>query len=218
MNDNFHAIERLPVATAGKIIIAAASLLAAAAYCEWFWVTKIPAAHWGDAIVVWGLGIGVNFAFLAVSSLVIMALGCSGIPNWYFAPWRFEREGRIYRWTGIQLLVALFRLTGYEGLMRKDIPVRYDLEALRSYADSTRGADATHTLSGICTAVFAIAMELSYPLLGTMGIWFGNVLVNIYPIMLQRYNRPRVERIIRRFGRNSKSNSIEPSESRGAAE
>ncbi|MEQ8667907.1 MAG: hypothetical protein RIC12_01980 [Pirellulales bacterium] len=211
-------MEIWPAVTAGKIIVAAVSFVAAAAYCEWVLATMIPAEHRRDAAVVWGYPIIVNFTFLAVSSVVIVNLGYSGIPDSYFAPQRFEREGRIYRWTGIQLLVALFRLTGYERLMRKNIPVRYDLEALRKYADSTRGADVIHMLSGICTAVFTIAMGLRYPLLSTKGIWLGNVLVNLYPVMLQRYNRPRVERLIRRLERNSKFNSTGESNPHGSAE
>jgi len=193
--------------------------MATFAYCEWWLVTKIPDGHRGDAIVEWGYAIIVNFSFLATSSVVLIyILGGSVFPDSYFAPQRFEREGKIYRRTGILLLVAFFRFTGYERLMRKSIPVRNDLEALRYYSEVTRGSEANHVLAGICTVVLTISMGPRYPLHGTEWLWITNVLVNVYPVMLQRYNRPRVERIIRRLERNSKTKCTEPSDPDGAVE
>jgi len=38
------------------------------------------------------------------------------------------------------------------------------------------------------------------------------VLINLYPVLLQRYNRPRVERLILRLEQASRNKSTEPSD------
>lgn len=186
----------------GKITTAAALLLATFAGCEWYG-TKIPPTHWAYAIFV-------NFIFLAVSTALMTALELPLFSKTYFVPNRFERHGRIYRWTGIQTFVATLRFVGWEKLWRNQIPVRNDLAALRKYADGTRGSEAVHIVAGVCTVGLTLSIALRHSLVDTKWLWLVNTLINLYPVMLQRYNRPRVERLILLLERRTNAKSTEP--------
>jgi hypothetical protein len=183
--------------TVGKITIATVVLAAAVAYCEWL-ATVIAPDHWA-------YGFAVNFAFLAAFTAVLTALELPILPDSYFSPKSFELNGRIYRWTGIQAFVAFLRLIGWERFWRKSIPVLNDRTALRKYSDSTRGSEAVHMTAAVFTAVFTLTVAFRHSFVGTMWLWGFNVLVNAYPVMLQRYNRPRVDRLLRRLERNTES-------------
>ena len=203
-------MESSPNVTAGKITIATVVLGVAVLYCEWL-ATIIPPEHWG-------YGFCVNFAFLAAFTAVLTALELPILPNSYFTPKTFEREGQIYRWTGIQPFVAFLRLIGWERFWRKSIPVRNDVASLRKYSQSTRGSEAVHMVAAIFTALFTMTVAIRHSFVGTGWLWGFNVLVNAYPVMLQRYNRPRVDRLLRRLERKCVQDSTEQSDRHGAAD
>ena len=190
--------------TVGKFAIATVLLLVTFAGCEWYG-TKLPPTHLAYAVFV-------NFIFLAVATALTTALELPLLPQSYFAPKQLEGNGRIYRWTGLVAFVSVLRLIGWERLWRKQTPIRSDLDALRAYADGTRGAEAIHVVAGVCTLGLTLSIALRYTLIATKWLWLVNVLVNLYPVMLQRYNRPRVDRLILRLERATNAESTEPSD------
>ena len=156
--------------------------------------------------------------FLAVATALTVALELPLFSSSYFESKRFERKGRIYRWTGIQLFVAFLRLIGWERMWRKQSPVQNNGDALRKYAESTRGAEAIHAMAGLCIFALSVSIALRYSWSGTKWLLLVNAVVNLYPVMLQRYNRPRVERLLRRFDSDSPNETrTEQSDGRRAA-
>jgi len=188
----------------GKIAITAVLLIATFAGCEWY-ATMVPPTHWGYAIAV-------NFGFLSVATAVLTATELDLFRPSYFASKRFERNGSIYRWTGIQAFVAFLRFIGWEKFWRRAIPVLKEPDALRKYADSTRGSEAVHVVAGVCMMALTTSIAIRHSWAETKWLWLVNVLINLYPVLLQRYNRPRVERLILRLERASRNKSTEPSD------
>lgn len=69
--------------------------------------------------------------------------------------------------------------------------------ALREWVDRTRSAERGHLvllLAGAFTAAWAAWIGWSG---WAIGLTAGNVLFNLYPILLQRYNRCRIDRLQR---------------------
>jgi hypothetical protein len=172
-----------------KLTTAFIITLAAMYLC--IWATKIMSAgHWGYAIAV-------NFLFMIVFNLVLDFLLKSRYKSGYFASRPFEQDGTIYRWLGVKYFVFLLRLIGWERLLRKDQPITNDLDALRSYRTTTKSSEAAHVLAAICVAAITVWTAWTHSLGHIHWLILFNILLNLYPVMLQRYNRPRVSRLIR---------------------
>ncbi len=120
--------------------------------------------------------------------------------SWYFEPKRFERAGgcRIYRLAGVRIfkrylptsgdLVSRWR--GISRIKRTDGGLRL---AVVRYERITRSYEARHifgALSMLAINWWAIAVH-------GKGSWIAllaaNALINGYPMMIQRYNRVRLE-------------------------
>lgn len=177
----------------GKFAIATAVLVGVFAGCEWY-ATLIPPTHWAYAIFT-------TFIFLAVATALVTALELPVLPRSHFAAKPIERDGKVYRWAGIQALVGFLRIIGWERMWRKQNPVRNDAAALRQFAESTRGAEAVHVVAGVLSLGLTVSIGLRYSWPGTVWLWLTNGIVNLYPVMLQRHNRPRAERLIQRLER-----------------
>lgn len=120
--------------------------------------------------------------------------------DWYFRPRAWERagRGRIYRWLGIRPFKRYLPTSG--DLVSRARGVRRvagfgpDLrESLVRHQRFTRAYEGRH----IFGAVLMLALSwLSIALQGK-GSWpvllAANLLINGYPIMLQRYNRVRLQ-------------------------
>ena len=126
--------------------------------------------------------------------------------SWYFQPKRFERAGdcRIYRLAGVRVfkryvptsgdLVSRWR--GISRIHRADVGL---LRALVRHERITRSYEVRHifgALSMLAISWWAIAAH-------GKGNWIvllaANALINGYPIILQRYNRIRLEAAMARL-------------------
>lgn len=130
----------------------------------------------------------------------------SGVGDAYFKPKPFETE-RLYRNLGVTVFKKYLPNGG-------DLAVRHGQESLmpdrgtrrerlRELDTSSRFLEAMHV------GMFAVSSVFTEPLVthkeqrGFLPLAITtNVLVNIYPIMLQRYNRLRVHRILSKIDRN----------------
>lgn len=106
-------------------------------------------------------------------------------------PW--ERDGRVYERLGLgtfrwALLHSPFIWLNPSMNMRSG---RSDFDRLLR---SQRVAEGCHAIAALCTLSLAIWYSLTG--LAIVGIWLFivNVPLNIYPVMLQRWNRGRVQR------------------------
>lgn len=126
----------------------------------------------------------------------------------YFTPRWWERSGRVYTYLGIRFFKKWLPTNGDRVMRaRGSKTIQHSgLEAIISYERITRQMELIHLISFLITLLPTALIVLS-PSSGIVWILLvgivvmGNIIVNLYPIMLQRYNRARVYKILER--RNS---------------
>jgi len=150
------------------------------------------------AIDHWGYAIAVNFLFMIVFWSWFGALFTPDFSSGYFAIRPFEQNGVVYRWLGVKYYVSVLRLIGWERILRQEIPINTRLYSLRKYEYSTKGSEAAHLLATLCVATLTVWAALQFSLAHIHWLVLFNIVLNVYPVILQRYNRPRVARLIRR--------------------
>lgn len=115
----------------------------------------------------------------------------------YFLPRPWERSGEIYRILGVNLYRRLLVFIGWERLHKKGNPVNKKLEALRHLELNTRKSELGHLTVFLIVLVINLYVAMTYGFGKGMWLLTLNILLNAYPIMVQRYNRPRLLRLIR---------------------
>ncbi|WP_415837346.1 hypothetical protein [Pontibacter korlensis] len=113
----------------------------------------------------------------------------------YFELKPFEKEGRIYKYLGVHVYRKLLIWIGWERISRKKNPIKNNLLLLKVCEHNTRESEKGHTI--IALIVFTVAVVGSNSLDEAKWLITTNLLLNIYPIMVQRFNRPRYSRIIK---------------------
>lgn len=121
----------------------------------------------------------------------------------YFDSKAWEASGKVYRWFGVHAFRKLLVWTGWEKLHKAANPVKKDLNALKQLEYNTRQADFGHLV--IFFIVMALTIWVAYQEGIAQSWWLIslNVILNVYPIMVQRYNRPRLQKAIQVYERLS---------------
>jgi glycosyl-4,4'-diaponeurosporenoate acyltransferase len=102
----------------------------------------------------------------------------------------YRRRLRIHRWKDrLPEAGALFP----GGMSKRQLPT-YDAEGLRIFARETRRAELAHWWALLCGPLFVL---WNPPLASALLITYG-VLVNLPFILIQRYNRFRIEALVGR--------------------
>jgi hypothetical protein len=139
---------------------------------------------------------------------------------WYFPPRRFE-AGRFYPLLGIRLFKRYLPTSGdlvsrLRGRKHID-PSRSGgrRAALARFQQQTQRWELGHLVSGVLLQAWAVVGGL---LVSPVQFWACtgiNLVVNIYPVMLQRYNRARIAGVLSAGARAG--GSTEPTRLRGTA-
>jgi len=148
------------------------------------------------AVDHWGFAISVNFLFMIVFTVIFEHFLPPVSSNKYFISKPFEREGSIYLWLGVKYYKYLLKIIGWEKIIRKDQSVKNHLDSLTNYKIWTQGSEAIHLFASIYVIAFTIWTGWKYSIGDVYWLILFNIIVNVYPVMLQRYNRPRVIRLI----------------------
>lgn len=114
----------------------------------------------------------------------------------YFAQQDWEHKGRIYEKLGVNVFRKLLVLIGWEKLNKKANPVKNDLKALSHLEYRTKQSELGHIIIFVIVLGFTVFIALRFGVAASMWLILLNVLLNVYPIFLQRYNRPRLQRTI----------------------
>lgn len=117
--------------------------------------------------------------------------------EWYFEPKAWERweDGRIYHYLGMQYFKKIVPTNGtyINRLFGESYHARMkDKAHLKYFERCTRSGEAGHGLFFLLMA-YATTYNFQHGHIG-LGVFsaVANIAVNVYPILLQRYNRARI--------------------------
>lgn len=165
-------------------------------------------------IATCGIGIFILFPFISMNSLsysitlnfllmiwmsIVETLLIPELKSSYFNSHPIEAEGKIYKYFGVHYFRKLLLLIGWEKSRKKETPIRQSLILLEYYEYRTRASEFGHGIIAIIIAFVTLYVAVVYSFKAIIWLIILNVLLNLYPIMTQRYNRPRVLRVIKRL-------------------
>lgn len=152
-------------------------------------------ARFGAQSVVFAFAVvWIPMTWLGTASRVITPR----LPDWYHDLRSFECDGRIYALLGVRLFKALLR-RGPMAIFNPDLhlPSEPTTTSLAQLDQRMRDAEASHVILLVATlAVVGHAVVRGWWSAAGLTLVF-NILLNGYPVILQRYNRAL---LVVRFG------------------
>ncbi|MEM1262508.1 MAG: hypothetical protein AAGH76_08930 [Pseudomonadota bacterium] len=111
----------------------------------------------------------------------------------YFDPWPIEKSGSLYR----LLRVRAFRPFVAGGAFWQRLGLakrrRWNTQQLRAYVRQSKPLEVTHLVSLLFLAGVAVYLGSNDDWLGVGVFTVLNVVANLYPLLVVRYNRHRVD-------------------------
>ena len=108
----------------------------------------------------------------------------------------WENGGKVYENLGINFFRKLLVWVGWEKLNKKANPVEKDTNSLTQLHYKTKQSELGHLIILGIVLGFTIFVAYQYGVLASLWLFLLNIGLNLYPIFLQRYNRPRLARAI----------------------
>ena len=170
------------------------------------WIIVLTATCW--------VGLYILFPFMSMSSLaysvslnfilmiwmsIVETLLRPALLSSYFNCHSIEGEGEIYKYFGVHFFRKLLVLSGWERSRKKENPIRKSLILLEYYEYRTRASEFGHSIIAIIIAFISVYVCIEYSFKETLWLICFNIFMNLYPIIVQRYNRPRVQRVIKKL-------------------
>lgn len=115
----------------------------------------------------------------------------------YYNSKRWEAEGMVYQWFGVHGFRKILVWIGWEKLNKASKPVKKDLDALKQLEHGTRQSEFGHVIIFFIVLAVAIFVGVHHGFRESIWLHLLNIVLNAYPIAVQRYNRPRLQRAIR---------------------
>ena len=115
----------------------------------------------------------------------------------YYQEKEWEQGGKIYEYLGINFFRKLLVWIGWEKIIRKSNPVEKNTEALANLLYRTKKSELDHLIILVIVLGFNIFVAFKFGLLKSLSLLLLNIILHVYPIFLQRYNRPRIARALR---------------------
>lgn len=113
----------------------------------------------------------------------------------YFLPKKIENNGKVYNHFGLKLFRKALVLIGWEKITNSmNMAVKKDFENLKSREQNTRSGEFSHLL--IAFIILILTFILTNSISEAKWLILTNIIFHIYPIFIQRYNRPRYLRVI----------------------
>tara|TARA_R110002049_G_C9119071_1_gene558238 strand:- start:1248 stop:1814 length:567 start_codon:yes stop_codon:yes gene_type:complete len=123
----------------------------------------------------------------------------------YFISKKIERNGKIYNSFGVNIFRKILVIIGWERITNSmNKSVKYNYENLKSREINTRAGEFSHLV--IVIIIIILTPVLTNSLKEAKWLIIMNIIFHIYPIFIQRYNRPRYLRIINIFEKRMKLN------------
>lgn len=137
-----------------------------------------------------------NFLLMACVFAFTESLN-SPLNSFYYDEKQWEKNGQIYEHLGINVFRKMLVWTGWEKLNRKSNPVKKSTTSLIKLHHQTKKSELGHLIILFLVIGFNVFVAFKFGILKSLWLLILNILLNLYPILLQRYNRPRLERIIK---------------------
>jgi hypothetical protein len=134
-----------------------------------------------------------NFGAMMWSIGIIAVLQPSLESRWFDSA-RVEQAGRLYRRLGVVRFQSVLRIIGWQKIV--NAPFRNDLDTLTSIEEGTRSSELVHVMCFLVLIPFGGYLTYLGEWPALLYLSLHTVLLQVYPIMLQRYNRPRYRRVI----------------------
>jgi hypothetical protein len=171
---------------AGIVVLAIAATVAVGRVAWWALLALDPRGPWFALVVVWA-----PMTALGTMSHVVPI----HLPERFHRLRRFEIDGRVYEWLGIRTVKRLLRrgpVTWFNPRLR--MPEHRDAASLARLDGAMRSAEASHAVLFVAVlpvVVNALARGWWAAAAWTLGF---DLVLNGYPVMLQRYNRALLSR------------------------
>jgi hypothetical protein len=120
----------------------------------------------------------------------------SPLTSSYFNEKAWEQRGKIYEHLGVNFFRKSLVIVGWEKVIRKAIPIERNTNALINLHYQTKKSELGHLIILFVVFGFNVFVAFKFGVLKSLWLLTLNILLNLYPIFLQRYNRPRIERAI----------------------
>jgi hypothetical protein len=120
----------------------------------------------------------------------------SRLSSSYYKEKKWELRGEFYEFIGINYFRKLLVLLGWEKLNKSDNPVKKNTDALLHLQYRTKQSELGHIIILFIVLGFNVYVAFEFGFLESLWLLVLNILLNLYPIFLQRYTRPRLERAI----------------------
>lgn len=143
-------------------------------------------------LFAWVLHFMLMMLVLAINETVMPQLTS---PYFTIRPW--EKNGRIYQWFGVDFYRKILVWIGWEQLNKKNNPVTKKTEALQRLEYITRQSEFGHLLIFLIVCLLSLFVIIQYDFQASAWLLGLNIPLHIYPILLQRYNRPRFQKTLK---------------------
>lgn len=142
--------------------------------------------------------LGINFALMFWFTLFESQFKPK-LNSTYFNSQPFEKQGNWYKKLGIEGYRTILTKIGWEKMRQQQTPIKKDLRAFQVYERASRVAEVGHLVIGGIILIITAYVILVYSIKDALWLILFNLFLNIYPILLQRYTRPRLQRMIKKF-------------------
>ena len=120
----------------------------------------------------------------------------------YYNSKKWEDNGKIYKWFGVDAFRKVLVWVGWEKLNKASNPVKKNLDALKHLEYNTRQSEFGHLIIFFIVLLPILFIGFHYGFMQSLWLIILNITLNAYPIGVQRYNRPRLQKLLiklRRF-------------------
>ncbi len=114
----------------------------------------------------------------------------------YYNTKKWEKEGMIYQFLGVSFFRKILVWIGWEKLSKKANPVKKNIDSLLHLEYGTRQSEFGHLIIFFIVLAINIFVAIKFGFVKSLWLLILNLILNFYPIIVQRYNRPRLKKVI----------------------
>lgn len=114
----------------------------------------------------------------------------------YYDQKEWEQRGKLYESFGVNFFRKILVWIGWEKIIRKSSPIEKNTTALANLYYRTKKSEFEHLIILIIVLGFNVFVACKFGFIKSLSLLILNLLLNLYPVFLQRYNRPRIARAL----------------------